>query len=211
MPADAMPRMRGPSGSAAFTLAAFTLAGAIALAPAVAHAGCAGVTTDPRAGGLVGGLCGLSGGTYQQRIDRKVDELESLDAARKDLERRLAKQRAAAASLSQQIAKTKKLAEQRAAALAATRKTLAALEARKGAAAAELAQLESEVAQLSQQVASHMERVRRTELAARAMRDGALAASDQRALQQADATNRADGAALDTQVADIRRRLNSAP
>ncbi|MFM9846550.1 MAG: hypothetical protein ACKVP3_05260 [Hyphomicrobiaceae bacterium] len=84
----------------------------------LALAGCANVSTDPRAGGLAGGINGIVTGAYEQRIEDRRSELSDLERAEDrmrgrvagaktelaDLERRLAQRRSTLQKMRAEIA-----------------------------------------------------------------------------------------------------------
>lgn len=179
------------------------------IAPALS-ACCNGVDTDPRRGGLAGGVCGTTTGAYEGRLQTRRDELASLDDARSRLERHLASTRATADDLGRDVAAATRRAEARRASVAATEAEIARLRARKSVSEAELAALEAENAQLGAEVGQLMERARRTETAARALREGAVAAADESAIRAAEARDRSRGEDLDRRLADLRRRVSRA-
>lgn len=178
------------------------------LFPSPLLAFCGGMPSDPRTGGFAGGLCGLSSGAYEKRLQQRRNELRTLEAAKADLEARLASRQAKVRALETQIAETRRRAEGRLALAKTTEEDIARLKERKAASDAELARIEAENTALSQELAGHMERARQTELASRALREGATQAGDQTALRKEDRENRADGDALDRRLADMRRRLS---
>jgi chromosome segregation ATPase len=81
-------------------------------------AGCANASTDPRTGGLAGGINGIVTGAYEQRIEDRKTELSDLERAEDrmrgrvagakaelgDLERRLAQRRTAVQKMRGEIA-----------------------------------------------------------------------------------------------------------
>ena len=46
---------------------------------------CAGTSTDPKEGGLFGGIHGLSSGKYEERVRQREERLDSLKKAQKNL------------------------------------------------------------------------------------------------------------------------------
>ena len=185
------------------------VAGLAVLAPMLA-ACCTGVTTDPRRGGLAGGVCGATTGAYEERLAVRRAELASLDDAHARLSRHLASNRSEADDLSRRIENARHRAEARAASAAAMDTEIEQLRERRAVSQAELATLEAESAQLGRELAGHMERTRRTELAARALREGATASADRTTIEAAEARNREKGEELDRRLADLRRRMSPA-
>jgi predicted nuclease with TOPRIM domain len=62
---------------------------------------CDGVTTDPTAGGFLGGVCGNSTGAYRKRLEEKRSTLQELETTNDDLQRRLTRAQGEARSLGQ--------------------------------------------------------------------------------------------------------------
>ena len=70
--------------------------------------GCAGTTsTDPKEGGLIGGIRGISSGEYEERIKQREERLQRLRGMQKDLDTEQA------ALEAEKEAKARKVAEQR--------------------------------------------------------------------------------------------------
>lgn len=70
--------------------------------------GCAGTTsTDPKEGGLIGGMRGISSGEYEERIKQREERLQRLREMQKDLDTEQA------ALEAEKEAKARKVAEQR--------------------------------------------------------------------------------------------------
>ena len=70
--------------------------------------GCAGTTsTDPKEGGLIGGIRGISSGEYEERIKQREERLQRLGEMQKDLDTEQA------ALEAEKEAKARKVAEQR--------------------------------------------------------------------------------------------------
>ncbi|MEN3794670.1 hypothetical protein [Fulvimarina sp. MAC3] len=137
---------------------------------------CSNVTTDPRAGGLAGGVCGNVTGAYDQRVAMLQAKAGDLDTANARLQGRLTSQRQVAGSL--------------AAELSAKRRRLAALErklaskraalARGQADARELAALKRERNALVAEVTDLKTRSGRTERPVLAMERGMREAAEDR-------------------------------
>ena len=68
--------------------------------------GCA-TSTDPREGGLAGGIHGLSSGKYEERIQQREDRLQKLKEMQKELDEEQA------ALMTEKETKAAKVAEQR--------------------------------------------------------------------------------------------------
>jgi len=49
--------------------------------------GCAGPSTDPRQGGLIGGAYGLSSGKYEERVKEREKRLKKLEELQQELEK----------------------------------------------------------------------------------------------------------------------------
>ena len=69
-----MPRPTKRNGTAAVAML-------VIVSPAAVLTGCAGATTDPRAGGLAGGINALATGAYDKRLAEREAALRDLDAA----------------------------------------------------------------------------------------------------------------------------------
>lgn len=69
---------------------------------------CSGVTTDPRQGGLAGGVCGEVTGSYERRLQSRESELAGLAVARRGLEARLNAERGKAGRLERSIAEARR-------------------------------------------------------------------------------------------------------
>lgn len=84
-------------------------ASACAAAACLVLAGCcSNVTTDPRDGGLAGGVCGTATGSYDRRIAVLEGRASSLLAANAGLEARLSRSRREADGLGREIAQRRK-------------------------------------------------------------------------------------------------------
>ena len=66
-------------------------------------AGCASVSTDPREGGLVGGVVGITGGAYDERTEQREDALETLDRIEDSLNAAIAQDLETASLLERRI------------------------------------------------------------------------------------------------------------
>lgn len=67
-----------------------TVRGSFVCCAFLALAGCANVSTDPRAGGLAGGINGIVTGAYEQRIEDRKTELSDLERAEDRMRGRVA-------------------------------------------------------------------------------------------------------------------------
>lgn len=100
------------------TLRLMNLSAALVCCTALPFAGCSNVSTDPRTGGLAGGINGIVTGAYEQRIEDRKTELSDLERAEDrmrgrvagaktelaELERRLAQRRTALQKMRSEIA-----------------------------------------------------------------------------------------------------------
>lgn len=161
---------------------------ALLLSPLVMGA-CEGVSTDPRQGGFAGGLCGLSSGAYQRRLDARQRELNSLDAINRRLEARAASGQREAAGLAARIAQQKRQLAAAEADLAQLRVEVTALEQLGTYRRAELEAARREVVALADEFDRLSAAHTHAELAVRAMETG---------VRSAQAPNRAEG-----QVGDV--------
>lgn len=110
---------------------------AVALLPAMLG-GCA-TTDDPREGGMIGGIGGLSSGRYEERVQSRQSSLESLRAARAEIQ------------TEQSSLESQKTTSQRR--LQAERKKLAAIESETHELSGRVRSLKSEDAQRQAQIA----------------------------------------------------------
>jgi len=107
-------------------------------------AGCA-TTDDPRQGGFIGGLGGLSSGRYEERVQSRQSSLDSVRAARADLQ------------TEQSALEDQKTVSQRR--LQAERKKLATLQSETRELSAKVGALKSEDAQRQAQIADLKRRI----------------------------------------------------
>lgn len=182
----------------------------LALTTPLLAACCTGVTTDPRRGGLAGGVCGTTTGAYEHRLATRREELAGLEAADVGLRARLAATQAEASDLQGRIAMAARRADARQAAVTAADADIERLRARRSTSSAELARIEAERDQLSRELAGHMERAHATEMASRSLREGATASIDRRTLESAAARDREDGEKLDRRLSDLRKAISQA-
>lgn len=179
---------------------------ALALVGPILAGCCTGVTTDPRRGGLAGGVCGATTGAYDQRLVDRQNELASLDDSRRRLERSLATSGGEARDLERRVGEARVRAEDRASRVRALDADIARLEASKQLSRAEHDALQAEIAQLDREVSDLMARARGSEMAARALREGAIASADRSELQAAEARDRQKGEELDRRLARLKQR-----
>lgn len=161
---------------------------AVLLSPLVMGA-CEGVSSDPRQGGLAGGLCGLSSGAYQRRLDARQRELNSLDAINRRLESRAGNGQREAAGLAARIVQQKRQLAAAEAELAQLRVEVAALQQLGTYRHAELEAARREVVALADELDRLSTAHTNTELAVRAMESG---------VRSAQGPNQAGG-----QIADV--------
>lgn len=161
---------------------------AVLLTAATMLAGCcSNVSTDPRQGGYVGGVCGKATGAYEGRLVARRTELASLDAASAALQARLGSEQSELSGLEQRLtASRRKLADNR-----RQIDLLAAMIEQEAAAGRidqqRLAALKSELADLDRQMAGLVARTAETEKVARALREGVAVAQTERQIEAATA------------------------
>ena len=141
----------------------------LACCAALLLAGCANVSTDPRTGGLAGGINGIVTGAYEQRVEDRKTELSDLERAEDrmrgrvagaktelaDLERRLAqrrttlqKMRGEIAEVGRRISAARVEAESKRAALAAQNSANADTQAKADALKAKINELSADLDKL---------------------------------------------------------------
>ncbi len=148
---------------------------ALLLSPLVMGA-CEGVSSDPRQGGFAGGVCGLSTGAYQRRLDARQRELDGLDAINRRLESRAASGQREAAGLTARIAQQKRQLAAAQAELAQLRVEVTALQQLGTTHRAELEAARREVAALADEFDRLSAAHTHAELAVRAMESGVRSA-----------------------------------
>ena len=80
----------------------FFFRGPLAVATTILVAGCQTTSGDPNTGGLGGGLVGVFGGGYQERLDEKNQSIEQLEREGQMLNQRLKKSQAERAKVETQ-------------------------------------------------------------------------------------------------------------
>lgn len=141
----------------------------LACCAVMALAGCANVSTDPRTGGLAGGVNGIVTGAYEQRIEDRKTELSDLERAEDrmrgrvagaktelaELERRLGQRRTALqkmrgeiAGIGRRISDARADAETKRAALAAQNSANADMQAKADALKAKVNELSADLDKL---------------------------------------------------------------
>jgi chromosome segregation ATPase len=129
---------------------------------ALALAGCANASTDPRSGGLAGGISGLATGAYEQRLADRRDQLDDMDRAEaalagrvgnaesrlRDVDRRIAERRGALQKLRAELAAIDRDIAEADRSIRAKMTALAATEAANERKGEELARVRAEVEQL---------------------------------------------------------------
>ena len=163
---------------------------------------CSNVTTDPRAGGLAGGVCGNVTGVYDQRVAGLEAEAGAFDDANARLRGRLGQQRAVARSLSAELS-------DRRARLASLDRTLKRKQAATGRSQADrrdLAALRRERAALTGEIAGLVRAAGERERPVMAMERGMRGARDERTRQRlAREKDRASDADLITEMRRLRQ------
>jgi chromosome segregation ATPase len=181
---------------------------AVLLAAATILAGCcSNVSTDPRQGGYVGGVCGKATGAYEGRLVARRAELASLDAASAALQARLGSEQREVSSLEQRLAASRrKLADNR-----RQIDLLAAMIDQQAAAGRidqqRLAALKAELADLDRQMVGLVARTAETEKVARALREGVAVAQTARQIDAAAAEVTREGAAVSDRLQAFQQKL----
>lgn len=144
---------------------------------------CTGVTTDPREGGLAGGVCGEATGAYSARLQSRQSQLASLSTAQRGLQARLGNQRNRAAELGRSVASARQD-------LDSEHRSQRLLEAQIGrereasaAARAEKAAIQAEIAALDRQFADLIADSNRQANQLGAIQEGRASAANERQLQ----------------------------
>ncbi|SHO51356.1 hypothetical protein [Desulfopila aestuarii] len=140
-------------------------------------AGCAGVDQDPRSGGLLGGISGLSSGSYENRVKEREARLEQLRATQRQLD-----------------AETGQLEEQKSAAYAKVAKDQAEVNAMQS----EIAQLEKKSKALAAQQGTDQQRVAELDKRVKALKS--------KMGQQASDLDALEGSGLGDADVDLRRK-----
>lgn len=182
----------------------------ILLATATMLAGCcSNVSTDPRQGGYVGGVCGKATGAYEGRLVARRSELARLDAASAALQSRLGSEQRALTGLDERLgANRRKLAENRRQVDLLT--AMIEREAEAGRIDQQrLEALRGELASLDRDLADLLSRTAETEKVARALHEGVAVAQTDRQLDAATAEVTREGAAASDRLQAFRQRLGS--
>lgn len=181
---------------------------ALLFATATLMAGCcSNVSTDPRQGGYVGGVCGKTTGAYEGRLVARRSELASLDAASAALQARLGSEQREVSSLEQRLAAShRKLADNR-----RQVDRLAAMIEREAEAGRidqqRLEALKAELAGLDSDLAGLMSRTAETEKVARALREGVAVAQTARQIDAATAEVTREGATVSDRLQAFQQKL----
>ncbi|RFC64278.1 hypothetical protein DYI37_08035 [Fulvimarina endophytica] len=164
---------------------------------------CSGVTSDPREGGLAGGVCGQATGAYGQRIDDRTALLASLDGSRRALEGDLSGLDAKADALLSALRGERRSLERQRRDLAGLSRDLAAMTA----ASPRRAALVEEIGALDRQVADALAANAGRERSARALRSGASSAIDAGIVERSIAEAGRRQRERDAEMARIRNAL----
>lgn len=129
------------------------------LLPALAALGacCTTASTDPRQGGLVGGVCGQATGAYADRLARLENEAAGLDAIERRLSREAERERAVAAREERDLADIRRRITNAQTALAEIERILLRIRVADEASAVTLRRLTADVARLQ----AELDRLRR--------------------------------------------------
>lgn len=145
---------------------------------------CSGVTTDPRGGGLAGGVCGQMTGAYDARLQSREAELAGLADARGGLEARLNTERSRASGLGTSIASLRRQldGERRSLHLLETR--VRAEQAARDTGRAEHAALQAELADLDRELAGLIDSADQQASRLDALQTGRATAANERQIKQ---------------------------
>lgn len=143
---------------------------------------CSGVATDPRAGGLAGGVCGEATGAYRLRVAEREAVLQGFDRANAALSDDLGTTNREARSIGDRIAAQRKRIASDRTALAALDADIAAAEASGRIGSARKAELLGELDTLDSDYAELLRRSGERERTARALRQGVADAREARDL-----------------------------
>ncbi len=135
-------------------------------------AACEGVTQDPRHGGLTGGICGITQGTYGHRIEQRRRELDDLDDIQRRLQQELSASQTTIAALDAAIAEQKQRIEREKADLAALDAEIEQLKQRRDLSSAEKQRVTAEYDALSREFAEIYDANAEAEETARVAREG---------------------------------------
>lgn len=154
---------------------------------------CSGVTTDPRRGGLQGGVCGQVTGAYEARLDERRARLLGIEGATQRLENSLSGNRDEAAGLERRIAARRKATDADQREVANVRSEIETVRRQNALSRAERRAVEAEIAELDGELAGLVTEASRRAQAARAVQGGYANAEQRRRLE--------------TESADVDRRL----
>lgn len=157
-------------------------AGSLMLCALLALTGCcSNVSTDPREGGLAGGVCGKTTGAYDRRLQARESELASLSAAQNSLQSRLSSNRRRASELDISVAARRQghYADER-----ALDEKISDERAAIDRAKAEKSSIDSEIAELDHELAGLISEADRKAKQLAAIQEGRMAAANK---QQVDA------------------------
>lgn len=145
---------------------------------------CSGVSTDPREGGLAGGVCGKATHAYDQRLRHRQQQLASLSEAQRDLQARLGSDRRRAAALGTSVAAKKRRQDDQQRLAVQLDEQIAAEKAAIDGARAEKAAIEAEIIALDRKLAILIADADRQSRMLAAIQEGRVTAANK---QQVDA------------------------
>lgn len=124
-----------------------------AAAAALALAGCANLSDDPREGGFLGGLSGLSSGTYEARVSEREDRLAQLRETQRGLETERTQLETRKSGVDRQVAAERTRVKKLDADIAGLEKKVGTLKTQQGTDGKRVGELQSRLAELKRKSA----------------------------------------------------------
>ncbi|MDX9717871.1 hypothetical protein [Thauera sp. AutoDN2] len=124
-----------------------------AAAAAVALTGCANLSTDPREGGFLGGVSGLSSGAYEARVVEREDRLAQLRETQRGLEMERTQLESRKSDAGRQLAAERARVKKLDADIAGLEKKVGTMTTQQGADAQRVGELQSRLAELKRKSA----------------------------------------------------------
>jgi chromosome segregation ATPase len=118
---------------------------ALAGVAALCLGACAAPSTDPREGGFVGGVHGLSSGAYEERVREREESLQRLRDAQQELQREQERLEVERAARAREVDLQRRRLDELAAETAALERDVSRYQAREAEASAEQSRLRSEL------------------------------------------------------------------
>ncbi|GGF75298.1 hypothetical protein GCM10007301_38980 [Azorhizobium oxalatiphilum] len=163
---------------------------------------CEGVSSDPRQGGLMGGVCGNATGSYKKRTQDREQALDALEQANRKLNSRLTAGQAEADTLNTRITAVRTRLQRTDTELNQLKVRVARREAQRSLRQAELDTIKREIASLTETYDQLSQRVTAQEATVRAIESGVNIA--QRAQSEEKAVENING-----EVSRLRERLSA--